>query len=67
MAEKKPRKPKELTELQKAVKDVDLCLDEVQKRNPKDVTDEQLVLMVHSLRKERTSWVSKQAEKGKEE
>jgi len=67
MAEKKPRKPKELTELQKAVKDVELTLDEVQKRNPKEVSEDQLVKMVQGLRKERAAWVSKQAEKGKEE
>jgi len=67
MAERKPRKPKELTELQKAVKEVELTLDEVQKRNPKDISEDQLVKMVHGLRKERAAWVRKQAEKGKEE
>jgi len=67
MAERKPRKPKELTELQKAVKEVELTLDEVQKRNPKEVTDEQLVKLVHGERKERCAWLSSQAKKGKEE
>ena len=61
------RKPKELTELQKAAAEVEMTLDEVQKRNPKDISDEQLEKMVGGLRRERAAWVKQQKGKGKEE
>ena len=53
--------------LAEAVAEETIDLDEVQRRHPRTITDEELRLMVRVERRDRAAWHGKQREKGREE